>query len=128
MKHFDYYSTISTPWPNQIERARERRKEIDDTPMTQAQRVNAHSLVITEVREWFKEAVKPYNQEKARLNAEFWADCREELGYDEFLTDWGVRLVEAEAYERGHSYGYAEIFSALIILVQFVETLKGQFK
>lgn len=123
MKSFDYYSTNSVEYPNQSEYRKRLVQVINDTPMTAAERDEALEWVHEEARIWFKEAVKPYREEAARLEREFWQDCRGELGYDSFLNSDGVAALEYAAYERGHSAGYSDIYCCLIELAELAEKL-----
>ena len=99
------------------------RAEINDKPMTAAQRETALADVKRQVREHAAEQNKPYNEAKAKLEQEFWADAREELGYTDFLNDEGVSALEYKAYEDGHSSGFPEIFCQLQDLVTFAEKI-----
>lgn len=125
MKDFDYYSdrNVKAEYPDRRGYKKKLIEEIDNTPMTTDQRTAAMSKVEQRVREWFNEAVKPYYKERNRLAEEFWKDAREELGYDQYLNDDGVRALEAKAWEDGHSAGFSEVFCHLQELESFVEDI-----
>jgi len=100
------------------------RAEINfDKPLTAAAREKALADVKRQVREHAAEQNKPYNEAKGKLEAEFWADAREELGYEAFLTAEGVSALEYKAYEDGHSSGHSEVFSQLQDLADFAEKM-----
>jgi hypothetical protein len=128
MKPFDYYSTNTVPYPSLQEYKRKRREEIDNTPMTTAEREQAKNKLHVEAKDWFVAASAPYNEERRRLDAEFWADCLAELGYDKFLNNEGCGVLEAEAWERGHAWGYSEVFNCLCGLVDFVTRIVDTMK
>lgn len=109
MKPFEYYSTVKVPYPDKQEYRAKLLAEIDSQLMTAADRELARSFLSSRVDEWFRQEVKPYREAQSRLDAEFWRDCREDLGYDKFLNADGVAAVEGFAWEHGHSSGYSEV-------------------
>jgi len=117
MKKFEYYNepTGVEHFGYQYEKdyTQKRKDEINNTPMTTADRDKALKELKTEVREHMQEKNKPYNTAGRALVEEFWADAREELGYDGFLTPEGVSKLESKAYEDGHAYGFSDVFSKL---------------
>lgn len=124
MKDFDYYKTNIHEYPNRFEYRKKLIDEIDNTPLTKEQHKVELDKVDGKVRDWFKEAMKPHSAEASKLDREFWADCREELGYDKYLNETGVAMLERQAYEDGHAYGYSEVFSKLQDLEQFVDEIR----
>lgn len=94
-------------------------EEINNKPMTAAEREEALKQLPARVLEYQREQNAPYIEAAAELEREFWRDVREELGYDQFLTEAGVSVLEAEAYERGHSAGFSEIYNCMRGLVEF---------
>lgn len=123
MKPWAHYSHNPHQYPDQADYARQLREEINNTPMTALERETAFAGVQHQANEWFKEAVKPYNAINWERKAEFWADCRAELGYDKFLELTGIEILEAMAYDQGHAYGYSKIFSQLTELVEFLNKI-----
>lgn len=111
MKDFEYYSKIKVPYPDRSGYRRDLISEIDAKPLTKLQREGALADVSSRADEWFAEVIKPYREEQERLEAEFWADCRSDIGYDKFLNADGVAAVEAFAYEHGHAAGFGDIHS-----------------
>lgn len=67
-------------------------------------------------------------EERNRLKVEFWTDCRLNLGYDKWLTERGVRVLEGKAWEMGHSAGYSEVYDYLCDLVDFVREIIKETK
>ena len=124
MKEFDYYKTNPHEYPNRFEYRKKLIDEIDNTPLTKDQRKAELDKVDERVREWFKEAVKPHSTEASRLESEFWQDCRDDLGYPSYLDEAGVGIIEHEAYEEGHAYGFSQVFSELEKLDEFLTKIK----
>lgn len=102
--------------------------EINSKPMTFAEREQAKTEINAKVREHMHEIGAPYLAEIAKREAEFWNDCRQELGYEEFLLPPGVSALEYAAYENGHSAGFAEIYGCLVELVELAEKLLANKK
>lgn len=97
--------------------------EINNAPMTATERQTALAGVKKRVQDHAAEQNKPYMEAKAKLEEEFWADAREELGYTEFLSPEGVSALEYKAYEDGHSSGHPEVFCQLQGLVDFARKM-----
>lgn len=127
MKSWDYYrEPAGIPYFGYEESKafeNDLRAKINDAPMTAKEREVALADVKRQVREHAAEQNKPYNEAKGKLEAEFWADAREELGYTEFLNDEGVSALEYKAYEDGHSSGFPEVFCQLQSLVDFCQKI-----
>ena len=128
MKDFDYYSTSSHGYHDSYSIKKELKKELDETSLTVEQRKAREAELSKIAMDKAAELNRPYNQEKRRLDMEFWADAREELGYCGYLDAKGVELLEAKAYEDGHSYGYPEIYSKLVDLEQFLSEIRDHIK
>lgn len=121
MNFDEYDKPIDVEYPDTKKKRKELLDAIDSQPMTKVERDKAYDSVNATVNEWFKEAVKPYNKAKRAIEDKFWADCREDLGYDKLLNEKGIAAVEAAAWDRGHSSGYSEVYHALCDYVQLVE-------
>lgn len=122
MKNFDEYVS-SVEVVSEMEIRRELRREIANTPMTESERETAINQSIIRARGLAVEANAKYREDQRRLDAMFWQDCREDLGYDRFLNEDGIGTIEAEAWDRGHSAGYSEVYQCLIRLCEFVEKI-----
>lgn len=123
MKDFNYYNNIKTPYPRQRDIVREIIAKLDDLPLTKAERVQKEAEA-TEVGEAiFKDRLKEYSKESNNLKEEFWKDCRKEFGYDKILTEKGCGILEAKAWEDGHSCGYSEVYNCLSDLDDFVRRI-----
>lgn len=127
MKPFEYY-TCKVPYPDTASLKKQLAKDIDEAQLSTAERAN----LILHLNEFVKEKLKPefdaYNAGQKAIDAEFWADARADLGHTDFLTVRGVGIVEAKAYELGHSSGYSEIYGCLIDVVDFVKRIKNEYK
>jgi hypothetical protein len=120
--NFDKYR-ITEKYPDRIKYKSEIIKKINNSPMTQVDRDKEIALVATKVGEWFKHAILPYNEQIAKIDSQFWADCRAAIGYDKDYTESQCLVIQGEAYERGHSGGYAEIYNCLENIVLFCDKL-----
>lgn len=129
MRDWPYYTAPTAKYHGyEKELAAQLRREIDETPMTAAQREKALKEMTSKVRERLRELNKPHQDEQSRLDAEFWRDAREELGYGKLVAEAGLGVIEGEAYERGHSSGYSEIYNCLLSLIDFVGRLAPHIK
>lgn len=123
MKDWEYYSTPKAEYFSFSEVKNEIKKHIDATPMTAEERKNAISDMGASARRVIDEKNRPYNEEKAALDAEFWRDAREEIGYGESLNEAQISVLENKAWEDGHSAGYSEVFIQLQDLVDFLDEI-----
>lgn len=128
MKPFAYYRTVIAEYPDRYKFKQKLVDDINNTPMTAAQREAALARVDAAVTEWFKEAIKPYQEESGRLEQEFWDDCREELGYGDMLTPAGLSALEYYAYEKGHAHGFSSVYDELTSVVNLMKRLRGEFR
>ena len=122
MKDFDEYVS-KLNYPSRSEICSRMREEIDAAPMTTRDRNIALADMQQRATEEFVQGRAPYREDQRRLDAMFWHDCREDLGYDRFLNEDGIGTIEAEAWDRGHSAGYSEVYQCLIRLCEFVEKI-----
>lgn len=125
MKDWDEYK-VKLPYPDRKLR-KDKQSElvaaIDNAKMTTGERAAAMAGVPREVSTWWETQMAPYQAEEQRLTALFWEDCREDLGYTEFLNETGVAALEKEAYDRGHSAGFSEVHCVLSDLTDLARTL-----
>lgn len=132
MKDFSYYDSVPEPvvyyggdyCRNLRKKAVE---EIDNRPLTTADRNRLIKEIEPEIIKQVAELNKPYYAARRERDAEFYADARESLGYDKFLNETGVALVQGYAYERGHSGGYREIYYELSEITELLEKLSNCF-
>lgn len=73
--------------------------------------------------EEFRKAVKMQRKAQDALLAEFWADCRKEIGYDSWLSPAACIAVEYEAWTQSHSNGFQAIYYKLLGIVDFASKL-----
>lgn len=123
MKDFKYYSDSGIEYPNKRDYEKSLIEVINNTPLTVSDRNAAMDDIKRKSAEWFKEAVRPYNNKVSELIDEFWRDCRESLGYTDFLDDEGVSILENMAWDRGHANGFDEVFCQLDILCDFAKQI-----
>jgi len=78
-------------------------------------------VVIKYDKEAYREYRKAYGQETSRLEELFYQDCCEDHGYD---PDSDLsRLIYSEAYDRGHSAGYSEVYNYFDSVAAFADNV-----
>jgi hypothetical protein len=124
VKDFEEYKTkLSFPCSRDIEA--ELRLTIANTPMTEKQRLTALQKLPEAIRQKMATASIPYREDVARLEAQFWLDCREDMGYDQWLDGEGMEILERTV---GYSaINHADTYSRLYELVHLTERLKGHY-
>lgn len=131
MKKFEYYNSPKTPFFGFEESKRMRNKlikEIDEKPMTKAERTEAIREVDNTVKKHAEKKNEFYREQCNVLEKEFWNDAREDLGYGKLFNEKGVKAIEHMAYERGHAYGFSSIYNELQEIVDFVKTVIENLK
>ncbi len=123
MKSWEYYNENPHAYPRSREFKDKLLADIANQRLTEAERQAALADVPRHVNERIKAAAAPYNAHAAKLEAEFWDDAREELGYEKFLLPAGVSALEYEAYQHGHSAGFCEIYGCLCDLSALAKVL-----
>ena len=63
-----------------------------------------------------------HQTEDRRIVAEFWADCRKELGYERLMNQNGVAALEKLAWDEGHANGFSEVYLCLCDYLAFAKT------
>lgn len=96
---------------------------LNDIPLTMAQRTEQEKAILAEAREEYDELRRLYNQEETRLKELFWNDADEELGSDDIPLAQR-ELLRNFAYAYGHSSGYSEIFNYYIEIVDLYRNLE----
>lgn len=136
MKNFDYYRVPNEAyWGYEAKKAfREALEaEINSTPLTAHEREEKLKEVPKLVREKEAEMNAAPRARQSELDAEFWADARAEFWAnvrDELDNDYPDAVwsaICAEAYDRGHAYGYPEIYSKLVDITSFVDKIRPHF-
>lgn len=123
MKDWEYYSSPKAEYFSFSDVKREIKKQIDATPMTAEERRHAIADLGARARRIIDEKNKPYNEQQAALDAEFWRDAREEIGYGESLNEKQIGVIERKAWSDGHAHGYCEVFIHLQELSDFLDLL-----
>lgn len=102
-------------------------RRINDTKLTTHERAALLDQLKAKIREHMREMNKPYNDACRNLACEFWEDARQELGYGQHLTQEGVSKLESQADEKGHAYGYREVYQYLHELWDFFISLASEY-
>lgn len=127
MKNFDDYRVSNEAyWGWEAKKAfREALEaEINSTPLTAHEREEKLKEVPKLVREKEAEMNKASRELQSKLDGEFWTDAREDLDSSRSYPDAVWSAICAEAYDRGHAYGYSEIYSKLVDITDFVDKIR----
>ncbi len=123
MRDLDYYTIRNWDLPNKRDLFQVKLRELDEIPMTKKEREDAEKQAQEEVNEIYLKERKKYQEAQNKLDAEFYIDCREDLGYDKFLNEEGCKALESYAYQEGHSGGCGEIYNQLSELTDLAQKL-----
>ena len=118
---FDKYNDCGVPYPNTYQKKQELREVVDNTPMTTADRDKALKQIAKQVDEWYRN--HPYHEARQALTEQFWKDCREDIGYTQFLTQRGCEALEANAWDRCHDSGFYAVYWELAELAELAKVL-----
>ena len=117
MKSWEYYSENPHKLWNIGEVREEQEEKIAQLRLTADERERMLKGPFSPI---VNERNKPYHEFAEQRKQEFWQDCREEIGYDDFLTEEGMKLLEQRAWDEGHSTGLPAVFDRLSDLSDFV--------
>jgi hypothetical protein len=126
MRTFDYYVTTNEKQFNHCDKMsyiKSQTDKINEAKLTSKEREDSLKNLPKESKKWLDTANFPHTNRLKELNEEFWQDCREDLGYEKFLNEDGVNALEGRAWDEGHSCGYANVYSCLEDLVEFVSCI-----
>lgn len=94
--------------------------ELDDVPMTKAQRIEAEQNAASTAKARHHELLAAFHAEERRLNDLFFSDAHDELAIA-YLPKPVLEKLDAMAWSRGHSAGYHEVYNAMCDLVELAE-------
>jgi hypothetical protein len=120
---FDKY-TNRLPYPSLSVTKAALLVELDDVPMTKAQRIEAGQNATNTARARHKEIMDAYNAEERRLHDLFFADAHDELAIA-YLPLSVLEKLDKMAWERGHSSGYNEVYSHMCDLAELATLAYG---
>lgn len=95
-------------------------KKIDNEKLTTKERIKKEKQADVKANQWAKEQNQKYNANSNKLEEQFWKDCREDIGYNEYLNEKGCKHLENIAWDRGHAYGYQEVYNCLVELEELI--------
>lgn len=126
MKDFAYYSTVDAELPDARAVRAAMVKEINDTPMTDAQRKEAMGEVAAMSRTVMAPAMEKYRTAQEAKMREFWQHCRDDLGYPSFLSKSACDAIESFAWDKGHSAGFGEVYGYLSELSELAKRIRWE--
>lgn len=94
--------------------------EIDDVPMTKAQRIEAEQNAASTAEAQHKDLMDAYHAEDCRLNDLFFSDAHDQLRID-YLPGSILEKLDKMAWSRGHSAGKNEVYDAMCDLAELAE-------
>jgi len=98
--------------------------ELDNVPMTKAQRIDAEQNASKVAKARHHELLADFHAEERRLTDLFFADAHDELGIG-YLPKTVLDKLDAMAWDRGHSAGYHEVWNALQDLAELAQLAYG---
>ena len=128
MKDWEYYTTTKYQYPDKYQFRRDEIDKISKERLTVKERQDKIKEVESLVNAWYKKESAPYLKEIAKLEREFWGDCRIDLGYNKFLSADAMNAIEAYAWEHGHSHGFSEVYCYLVDIVELAKIIVRQAK
>lgn len=120
MKDFSYYSDVEMSYPNKTEIKEQIYKEnnFDKFVGTKAQIAEEEKRLKELINKYYVELQTVYLKEKDKKFMEFKKDSFEELGIEN--NPKRDKLFEI-AWEKGHSYGYSNVYSNMVELLPLIE-------
>lgn len=125
MKPMEQYSNVD--YPNKKEYLQSLIDKINADRMTAAEREAALEAAADSAKAWFKLRLREYNDALVEKTKDFWKDCRQDMGYDKFLTENGCQLMEKLAWEKGHANGLSDVHNELCDLADLADELRYHF-
>ena len=127
MKDWDYYKNVGVDYPDLFARRGMMVREINEASMSANERREALKAVPQKVREQAKPELDAYAAAVAAKTAEFWHDCRADLGYSSWIrSSKAIAAIEAYAWQRGHANGYSEVYGCLSELVDLLQIVVSE--
>lgn len=128
MKDFSYYSTTATT-PAAYETFlasynNTHMTALDEEELTRGEYGRRLAALAADIKELRRKYAEAYRDARAVLKQEFWQDARVALGYGD-LPSSVISALESEAWDRGHSHGYSEVFNELRSVVEFVRKVRA---
>lgn len=121
MKDFSYYSSVPVKYPDRKAIREKHLVPIAEQRLTEREHSEAITFAELTAKAEYEGAMKAYRAAESALEAEFWADMREEHGYAEWLDEEGIAAIESYAYQQGHSDGYSEVNNVMYDIAELVE-------
>lgn len=116
---FDKYKS-SLPYPSLSITKANILAELDDVPMTKAQRIDAEQNALNLAKARHKELMDTYHDEERRLRDLFFADVHDDLGIS-YLPKPVLDKLDSMAWDSGHSAGYHEVYNAICDLAELAQ-------
>lgn len=98
-------------------------EDIDNTRLTKAERDVKIEEAQAKAKVEKEKINDEYREDGQKLRSQFWLDCREDIGYDKFLTNEAVVILECRVWEERQAEGLSNVYSCLVDLAGFVQDL-----
>lgn len=119
MKPFEYYINVtSASYPNKKKIKDEIFVGFEEYVGTVAELKKRKEYLESLVTKEYKKQLASYNKELAKLEEEFKRDAFEELDISDNPKKDKLYSV---AYQKGHSYGYGQIFTEMCDMVELIQ-------
>jgi aspartokinase len=126
VKDFEYYQEPEVEYFTHADRrdmAAKLQQQIDNERMTLQERQEAVKAAQKEVEAAANAQNALYLARGEELQAEFWADAREELGYNKLFNEEGCKLLESAAWDKDRGYAFEDTFAGLKVQLDFVKQI-----
>lgn len=123
MKDFKYYSSTDASYYDYPSIVGELKDAINNERLTAQERLEKLKELPKLASKSHRELNEPFHKEQHDKLAEFWKDCRDDLGYAKNLSQEAAGALERKAWEDGHAYGFGEVYAELTSLVEMLEEM-----
>lgn len=126
MKNWDYYESDV----NYESKMSIRRRLMRELTLDGLNEDDRHDAILQAEEMAIKLAIESaaaHEKDQQRLDAEFWKDCRESIGYDSILTEKGCLALETHAKLLSHSEEFQDMYDVLVKIYKLVCDTRPEF-
>lgn len=127
MKKWEEYE-YNVPLPDNLGHLRALVKEIDEQLLTAKQRTDAVEAARLQTQAWERAELEQQHKDFQAKQQEFFDDCREDIGYDDVLTEDGCKKLESFASELAEDESLANHHETLVSLFDMFQALLKHVK